>query len=277
MKSHKLTAKDFQIIRLALAEDLGSQGDITSRKLISSTKKGEAVIVARERGIFCGEKVIHEIIRVGKFKITPRFYIRDGDKFLSGKKIILIKGDVRDILAAERTILNFAGHLSGVSTITAQFVAMLKNYQVKILDTRKTMPGLRGFEKYAVRVGGGFNHRMGLWDEVFVKENHRVYGDLNKLRVSPGKFVIEVRNQRELEAALQLKPRVILLDNYKPNKLSKAVRFAREINRNVLLEASGGINLSNIRRYAATGVDQISIGALTHSVKSIDFSLLMRP
>ncbi len=182
---------------------------------------------------------------------------------------------MRSILRAERTVLNLLSHLCGVATRTRQFVEKVKKYPVFILDTRKTMPLWREAEKYAVKAGGGKNHRMGLYDAIFVKENHRPYGQLARLRQYAGKFEIEVRNLRELTEAFILRPRVILLDNFKPHLLREAVMLARKTHPEIILEASGGVTLQNVGQYAATGVDWISVGSLTHSVPAIDFSLLI--
>ena len=190
--------------------------------------------------------------------------------------MITLEGRVHSILKAERTALNFLGHLSGIAAETRRFVERVRKYRVKIFDTRKTLPLWRGLQKYAVRAGGGHNHRFGLWDEIFVKGNHRPCGDLSKLKHVPRKFVIEVRNLKELKQALTFRPRVILFDNFSPKALTRAVKVARGADPKVILEASGGITLQNVARFAAAGVDQISAGSLTHSVKSIDFSLQIR-
>lgn len=263
-------------LKATLSEDIG-KGDKTSRLLIPANANGRAVIIARERGVLCGEAVVREIFRLASRNLTAHFFVKDGGKFSRNQKVVEVKGNVRAILKAERTVLNFLGHLSGIATLTRQFVNRVKGFKVAILDTRKTTPLWRELEKEAVRVGGGRNHRFGLFDALFVKENHRPFGDLKKLHGVPKQFEIEVRNYKELAEALALRPRTILFDNFKPGPLKKAVALVRKLNTEILLEASGGMTLKNVGAYAATGVDQISIGALTHSVKSVDFSLLLLP
>jgi nicotinate-nucleotide pyrophosphorylase (carboxylating) len=176
----------------------------------------------------------------------------------------------------ERTLLNFLGHLCGIASKTNAFVKKIRPYSTRILDTRKTTPLWRDLEKQAVLAGGGKNHRMGLYDAIFVKENHRPYGQLGQLRKFPHRFEIEVRDLREMVEALILRPAVILFDNFTPADLKKAVKLARKANPKIILEASGGVTLENVKNFAATGVDQISVGSLTHSVKAIDLSLLVR-
>lgn len=301
----------------ALREDIG-KSDITSNLLVPKAAKGKAVIVAREKGIFCGGPVAKEIFRIVDRHLKVRFPIPEGKFFSKNQTVVEIQGNIRSILKAERTVLNFLGHLSGIATRTREFVnransphpalspeargGMIKeNFptlprseetkrfpspplgergrvrgQVFIFDTRKTTPGLRLLEKYAVKIGGGENHRAGLYGEIFVKENHRPYGRLNILKKFPRKFVIEVRNRRELHQALKLRPRLILFDNFRPDDLRKAVQVARKADPKVILEASGGVTLENVSKFAACGVDQISVGSLTHSVKAVDFTLLVK-
>lgn len=270
----KLSRTTRNQIRSALHEDIQS-GDITSRLLISPRAQGSAVICAKEAGVFCGTQIAREVFHSLSRKIKIKFWVKDGQAFSPGKTLMEIKGPVISILEGERTALNFLGHLCGVASQTRKFTSKVKGLQVRILDTRKTTPLWRELEKYAVRCGGGVNHRMGLYDAVFVKENHRTFGDLRKLSFAE-RFEIEVRNVREMMEALMLSPKVILFDNFQVPALKQAVMMARRCNPKVILEASGGINLDNVVRYARTGVDQISIGALTHSVKAIDLSLIIR-
>lgn len=264
------------LLKMALQEDIG-KGDCTTDLLISLNALGKAVITAKESGVLCGEGVAVEIFKILDSKIQLKFFCHDGDAFKKGQKILEIRGSVAAILKAERTLLNFLGHLSGIATKTRQFVQRVKGFPVLILDTRKTTPLWRELEKQAVSLGGGKNHRMGLYDAIFVKENHRVHGDLKKLEKHRHEFEIEVRNLQELKAALKLSPRVILFDNFKPAALHRAVQMARAVRPEVILEASGGITLENVAHYAAMGIDWISIGSLTHSVRAIDFSLLVQP
>jgi nicotinate-nucleotide pyrophosphorylase (carboxylating) len=269
----KITAELKIKLKAALAEDIG-KGDITSELLIPEFTKGEAVILAREPGVFCGEAVTREVFRLADSKIKITFRKKDGQSFKKNGKLLEIKGPIHGILKGERVALNFLGHLCGIASKTQAFVRRANG--VRILDTRKTTPLWRELEKYAVKCGGGSNHRMGLYDAIFVKENHRHFGNLSALKVHAKNFEIEVRNLREVTEALMLSPRVILFDNFSPDILKKAVSMVRRIHPKIVLEASGGINLENVKVFARTGVDQISAGSLTHSVKAIDLSLLLK-
>ena len=270
-----LTPQTKSQIRRALLEDEGT-GDVTSRLLIPRKARGSAVVIAREAGIFCGEEAVRELVRAAGRGLTVRFFRRDGKSFSRNQKVLELRGPVRKILLAERTLLNFLGRLSGIATLTRRFADKVRRCRVSILDTRKTTPLWRELEKLAVKTGGGKNHRRGLYDAVFVKENHRPYGDLKNLRRAAGKFEIEVRNFRELAEALMLRPGAVVFDNFRPRELAKAVKTARRAHPRIRLEASGGVKLSNVVSFARTGVDQISIGALTHSAKALDFSLLVK-
>ena len=272
---NQLSRKTRGLLKAALAEDIG-KGDITSSRLIPAAKSGRAVVFSREPGVFCGTLVTQELTRQIDPGLKIHFPVKEGRTFLKNAKVLELEGKVRSLLALERTLLNFLGHLSGIATQTRKFVTRVEKYSVFILDTRKTSPLWRELEKYAVRVGGGRNHRMGLYDAIFVKENHRKFGNLGLLKRLHGHFEIEVRNLAELKEALELEPRVILFDNFAPTKLREAVRIAREAHPHIILEASGGITLDNVVHYAALGVDWISVGSLTHSVRSLDFSLLIQ-
>lgn len=269
---HRLNRMKIRVknqLKAALKEDIG-RGDVTSNLLIPAKANGKAMIVAKASGVFAGEEVVRMLFEISDSKMKVRFHVKDGQKFRKNQTLLELQGNVRSILKVERTMLNLLQHLCGIATQAKEFVK--RAGKVKILDTRKTTPLWRDLEKYAVKCGGGFNHRMGLYDAVFVKENHRPYGNLRKLKTG---FEIEVRNIRELMEALMLQPAVILFDNFKPSELKMAVEIARTANKKVKLEASGGVTLENISSYARTGVDQISIGSLTHSVKAIDLSLLL--
>ena len=268
--AHHLSKTTRKQILQALKEDTG-RGDVTSRILIPESAKGKAIIISKEAGIFCGELVIREILKNVDLGLHARYGCADGKRFPKKKTILELQGSIRSILRAERTLLNFIGHLSGIATKTRRFVDRVKGYPVFILDTRKTMPLWRELEKYAVRVGGGRNHRMGLHEAILIKENHRPFADWSRLKQYAGRFEMEVRNFKELDHALSLHPRIILFDNFKPAVLAKAVRKVRRIQPHIILEASGGIHLDNVVHYAALGVDWISVGALTHSVATVDF------
>jgi nicotinate-nucleotide pyrophosphorylase (carboxylating) len=262
-------------LKEALKEDIG-RGDITSRLLIPHSAKGTAFIFSRESGIFCGAPVLDDLFHAVDRKLKVRFLLPEGKKFFRNQKVAEIRGRIRSLLAAERTALNFLGHLSGIATQTHRLVQKVKERNVCILDTRKTTPLWRELDKYAVKTGGGKNHRMGLYNAVFVKENHRRFGDLKKLKKIPGNFEIEVRNLREAREAVLLNPRVILFDNFSPSALKQAAGWVGRRRPEIILEASGGVTLENIRQFAASGVDWISAGFLTHSVKAANFSLLIR-
>jgi nicotinate-nucleotide pyrophosphorylase (carboxylating) len=262
-------------IKAALREDVG-RGDKTSDCLVPAHEKGQAFVLARDHGVFCGEPFVRAMAQMADPSLKIKFFVRDGGVFRKNQTVFELDGKVRSILKMERTMLNFLAKLCGVATSTSLFVKQASPFGVKVLDTRKTTPLWREIEKYAVRVGGGKNHRMGLYDAVFVKENHRPFGDLTQLRHFHGQFVIEVRDFKELREAIPYHPKSILLDNFPVTRLRKAVAWVRKVRPDILLEASGGITLKNVRAYAAAGVDQISIGSITHSVKAMDFSLLIK-
>ncbi|MBU3759744.1 MAG: carboxylating nicotinate-nucleotide diphosphorylase [Candidatus Omnitrophica bacterium] len=269
----KLSAACLKRVREAYEEDLG-QGDITTDLLVPASARGHARILAREAGVFCGAPVLREVFRLAG-PVSLEFPIPEGGAFKKNALVADLRGPVRALLKAERTALNFLAHLSGIAAQTQRFVEAVRGHPVLILDTRKTTPLWRELEKYAVRCGGGKNHRMGLYDAVFVKENHRAFGDLKRLQSVRGRFEIEVRNQTELKDALKYQPRVILFDNFTPARLNQAVQYCRKMSPETTLEASGGMTLENVAHFAAMGVDWISVGALTHSVKAQDYSLLL--
>lgn len=215
-----------------------------------------------------------------KIKFMP--LVLDGRAFGPDAAIACLEGNVQSILSAERTALNFLSHLSGIATLTSKFVTKIKPYKTKIMDTRKTTPGLRILEKYAVAAGGGCNHRLGLYDQILVKDNHLKAADYdwmaihNAIRRYKKKGIeteLEVANLNELKEAIKLDPCIIMLDNMGVKEIKAAVKFLRSLRSEIKLEASGGIGLNNVRKIAATGVDMISIGALTHSAPPVDFSL----
>lgn len=281
------TTKD--LIRAALREDVG-RGDITTEALIPADLEGEAEIDSKKTGVICGGPVIRELFHDLNPKIQVIQKVQDGSVVRKGQKVFTLKGPIRSILEGERVALNFLGYLSGISTFTYQFVQKIRGTKSKILDTRKTTPLWRELEKYAVRCGGGVNHRLGLWDEVLVKDNHWLsirkllkkdshtyfYHQL-KMTFSGTKIPIsvEVESVDELKELLKgdLVPKCVLLDNFTVPELRKAVKVTRETFPGLLLESSGGVKLHNVRKIAKTGVDRISIGALTHSSTFLDFSL----
>jgi len=270
----KVSETTKRFLKEALKEDVG-KGDVTTGILFPATARTRGVILAKERGIFCGRPILEELARFLDPSLKMKFLVPEGKPFRKNQIVIQLNGCVRSILKGERTLLNLLGRLSGISTLTRQYVEAVKRYPVLILDTRKTTPLWREIEKYAVRIGGGRNHRMGLFDAIFVKENHRIHGDFQKLDPYRGCFEIEVRNLKELKEALRLTPRVILFDNFTPARLHRGIQMARQENPAIILEVSGGMTLDNVAQYAAMGIDWISVGSLTRSQNSIDFSLLI--
>lgn len=263
------------LIKQALAEDVGS-GDITTNAIIPKEQRAKAVIMAKEAGVIAGLGVASEVFRQVDRRISFVAKVKDGAKVKKGKVIATLFGPAQGILTAERVALNFLQHLSGVATLTNRFVKKLKSKKVKILDTRKTIPGLRLLEKQAVRVGGGTNHRMGLWDAILIKDNHLkltrgVKRALEGLRRQRGQIEIETKTTSQVKQAIKAGADRILLDNMSPRVLRQAVKLCKKSR--TWTEASGGVNLDNVRRIASTGVNAISIGALTHSAPALDISL----
>lgn len=265
----KLSKATLESIRRALHEDIGA-GDITSDLLIPRTASGKAKVISKSSGVFAGSDTAKAVCKLSGVKI--QFLVQDGAILKKGQPVILLSGKIHAILKAERVLLNLIGHLSGIAAQTAQFVKELRGTRCKILDTRKTTPLWRELEKAAVISGGGFNHRFGLFDYLLVKENHRRFGDLRKLK---GRFEIEVRDFDELVEAFDLGAEVVMLDHFTPAQAKKAVQIRNKISAITLLEASGNMTLKTVRAYALAGVDLISVGALTHSVPAHDFSLLI--
>jgi nicotinate-nucleotide pyrophosphorylase (carboxylating) len=270
-----------QLIRLALSEDVGKR-DLTSDAVVDSRLSGKAVIVAKEKGVLAGLPVARMVFRMASPQIRFKMLKRDGEKVEKGKKIALIEGKVQGILLAERTALNFLQRLSGIATLTARYVERLKGTRARILDTRKTTPGLRILEKYAVKAGGGQNHRMGLFDMILIKENHiRAAGGISRAisrarsKYPRQKIEVEIRNSSELMEALESEPDWIMLDNMKISETRRMIRTVRSANRAIKIEASGNVNLKNVRKIALAGVDFISVGALTHSAPALDLSLIL--
>lgn len=269
-----------QIVRHSLVEDIG-KGDITSQLTIAESKIVQAVILVKEPCMICGIPVAERAFHIidGDLEFTPT--VRDGQLVQNGKIVIKLKGKARGILAAERVAINLLSMLSGIATTTHEYVEHIEPYKARIADTRKTIPGLRELQKYAVRVGGGHNHRMGLDEMILIKDNHlKVTEGYSRLPSVPKGFKIEVEvgSLDEFKHALQFKPDVIMLDNMDPEDIRKAVELRNKTpftshHAPTKLEASGGMDFDSARAVAAAGVDIISVGALTHSVKAIDISL----
>ena len=274
-----------QIIALALAEDLG-KGDVTTNSLIPDEKIGVASILAKEEGILAGVEIAEEVFRQVDTKLKIKVWLKDGAKVGSGDMIAVVEGRIASILKAERTVLNFLQRLSGIATEANRYVKAVEGLPVRIMDTRKTTPCLRVLEKYAVKVGGGKNHRMHLGDGILIKDNHLAALRSEGLSIkeiiararqnAPGGVKVEMEvntPQGALEAA-EAGADVIMLDNMRLEDMRQAVKA---VHGRALIEASGGITLDTVRAVAETGVDFISVGALTHSVKALDISLKLEP
>lgn len=263
-----------KIIALALAEDLGDRGDITTAALIGPEIRCRAAIVAKSDGILAGVPICDMVFKAldNDIKVSPR--LPEGARFTSGDTLIDITGPAGAVLSGERCALNFLQHLCGISTLTARFVEAVSGTSAKIYDTRKTLPGLRILEKYAVLTGGGFNHRNGLYDAILIKDNHLVVAGGVEVAVSSakplGSVEVEVEELYQLDEAIAAGAEIILLDNMDIETLRLAVE--RGAGR-VVLEASGGITLENVRAVAETGVNRISVGAITQAAPPLDLSL----
>ena len=273
-----------RLIELALAEDFGGLGDLTSRPFFPPQARGRADFIARKPGVLAGlPAAILTAMAVSRdFQFTPRK--SDGDSLQTGDVIAVIEGSHLAILGAERTMLNFMQRLSGVATLTRRYVDAVAGLPAKILDTRKTTPGWRLLEKYAVRQGGGTNHRIGLYDAVMVKDNHLIanaktlrwsFADMvREFRKTAAAFIeIEIDSLSQFDEALAAGPDILLLDNMNASAIRDAVVRRDRAGSKVLLEASGGVNLDTVRGLAETGVDRISVGALTHSAPALDIAL----
>ncbi len=291
-----------QLIRLAIREDLDRWQDWTTLCMVPQDAKGTAAIVPREAGVLAGLPAVPLIIDElnATLKCIPR--AQDGEPLESGQVAAVIEGATRDLLTCERIILNVLGRLSGIATLTRRFVDAAAGHKVRIYDTRKTTPGWRRLEKYAVRCGGAYNHRAGLFDAILIKDNHlaaaavRAEDSPNDVEttiaakavrqakaflaanmpdgIAKGMIVeIEVDTLEQLKSVLPEKPHIVLLDNMSLDELRQAVRMKNELSKDVELEASGGVSLDTVADIAATGVDRISVGALTHSAIALDIGL----
>ncbi len=270
-------------IMLALEEDRYT-GDITTLATIDGRQEGSAVIRAKEDGVLGGAEVAQQVFAACDPSLSVLLHRKDGEVVSRGDLILEVQGKLAPLLLGERTALNFMQRMSGIATRTRAYVDQVSHTGAKILDTRKTVPGLRYFDKEAVRIGGGVNHRFGLFDMILIKDNHidacggiapairraQIYREKQKLDV---KIETEVRSLDELSRALVCVPDIILLDNFTPELMKEAVEYVRAACSSVQLEASGNIGMHNVRDVAETGVDFISIGELTHSVKALDLSM----
>ncbi len=270
------------LVRAALREDIGTR-DITSAALIPKNLHIKADIEFHEDGLLCGIEVAERVFRLvdGDIRFLP--VAKDGERIASGREIAYIEGSALSILVAERTALNFLARLSGIATLTRQYVDKIAGTKARILDTRKTTPGLRLFEKYAVRMGGGTNHRTGLHDQVLIKDNHlrilrsetipAVVAKVKKSVLKKTVVGVEVKNLKELGEALKTPADYILLDNMDTAMIREAVSMRGKSGFKGEFEVSGGVRLENVRDYAETGVERISVGRLTHGAPSVDVSL----
>jgi nicotinate-nucleotide pyrophosphorylase (carboxylating) len=277
-----LVAEDYlPIVDAALAEDVGT-GDITTRATVAADRMGMVAMVAREDLIICALPVAVAVFTRLSSEVTSTALVREGEQVIAGQALLRLEGPVAPMLTGERVALNLVQRLSGVATLTRQFVDAVRDTTAVILDTRKTTPGLRRLEKYAVRCGGGQNHRRGLYDAILIKDNHLaalrgqepdpVTAAVRRARgLFPGHLIeVETDTQEQVEQALAAGADVILLDNMSPSQLRLAVQ---QIRGRARTEASGGVNLANVRTIAETGVDFISVGAVTHSARAMDIGL----
>lgn len=270
-----------QLIDISFAEDIG-EGDHTSLATINADENGKSIIVAKDTGIIAGLMLVEYIFKKVDANLIVKLLKQDGDAVAYGDVVLEVTGSSRSMLTAERTVLNFIQRLSGVASLTSKYVAELKGLHTQILDTRKTTPGMRLLEKYAVKVGGGANHRIGLYDMILIKDNHVDFsGGIESAILRTQKYLkdnnlnlkieIETRTLDEVKQVLAIGGvHRIMLDNFSPDLLREAVKL---IDGKHETEASGGITLQTLRSYAETGVDFISSGALTHSVKAMDLSM----
>ncbi|RSD23290.1 carboxylating nicotinate-nucleotide diphosphorylase [Mesobacillus subterraneus] len=257
-------------------EDIGDR-DVTSELIFGNESRGSLVLIAKADGIFCGEQIIHTGFRLMDENSLADIKVKDGEKVKCGQELAVISGKVSALLKAERVVLNLIQRMSGIATKTSEAVAVLDSTKTRICDTRKTTPGLRMLEKYAVRCGGGFNHRYGLYDAVMIKDNHIAFAGsisnaVHAVRASLGHMVkaeVEIETKDQLLEAIEARVDCIMFDNRTPEEIAEWISL---VPKGILTEASGGITLENLNSYRNCGVDYISLGFLTHSVKSLDIS-----
>lgn len=273
-----------ELVRLALREDVGEAGDLTSQAVIGADRRGAAAVVSREAGVVAGVGVAAVVLREAGADATWSPCLADSDPLSPGLVVGRLEGNARDLLRCERLILNLMSRLCGVATLTSRYVAAVAGSGAALYDTRKTTPGWRRLEKHAVRCGGGQTHRHGLYDAVLIKDNHLAQageagltpsGAVERARAAaPDRVIeIEVDTLRQLRSVLPVRPDIVLLDNMGLDELRQAVEMRNAEGAGVVLEASGGVRLDTIGAIAATGVDRISVGALTHSAIGLDLGL----
>lgn len=268
-------------VKAALSEDLGRAGDLSTTRFLARGRTFRAVIKAKAPGVLCGVAAARETLRQACPGAKALWLARDGARLKPGQVIARLRGP-RELLSAERTLLNFLQHLSGVATLAARYVQAVKGTKARIYDTRKTLPGWRALEKYAVRCGGAENHRMGLYDMVMLKDNHWAGSSPEELARKVAAFrrthpkvpiQVEADSLSRLEAALALGPELVLLDNMPPALLRRAIALCRRRAPRVKVEVSGGVDLKTVRARALLGPDRISVGKLTHSAPALDISM----
>ncbi len=271
-----------QLIDLAFAEDIGD-GDHTTLSTIPASEYGASQLIVKEEGILAGVEIARRVFEKFDPNLEMEVYIEDGAHVKPGDIAFKVKGAVRSLLQTERLMLNIMQRMSGIATTTARYQKELEGTGAKVLDTRKTTPGMRLLEKEAVLIGGGMNHRIGLFDMILIKDNHVDFAggipqavasvrDYLKRNHKQLKIEQEVRNDKEIDQALEANVDRIMLDNFTPERTAEAVKRIRAVNPTVEIESSGGITLENLRQYGECGVNFISVGALTHSVKGLDMS-----
>lgn len=274
-----------QLIDMAIREDVGG-GDVTTDSLVPEWLEARADFVVKEAGVVAGLVVAEQVYKKLNKKVSFECEVNDGAKLLPGRVIATVSGPARSILFGERVALNFLQRLSGIATLTAQYVEKIKDYKAKIYDTRKTTPGWRALEKYAVKMGGGMNHRMGLYDQILIKDNHlkalEAGQALSKgVRLAREKapqwmlIEVEAKTLEEVEEALAARPDIIMLDNMSIGNIRRALEIinSARLEKAPIIEVSGGVTLENVEEIAETGPDWISVGALTHSAKALDIAL----
>jgi len=274
------TLKLRKMLQEFLLEDIGDQ-DMTSQSIFPLDKRSHGVFIAKESGVISGLEIMKVAYHLLDSTIQAEFYFSDGDRVAAGDVIAAVNGPVAHLLTGERVILNLLQRMSGIATITNRCVEVLNDPGIHICDTRKTVPGLRMLDKYAVRSGGGKNHRYGLYDGVMIKDNHIAYcGSITKavqaVREKAGHMVkieVETEAKEEVLEAVEAGADVIMFDNRSPEEVKE---FAQLVPKTIITEASGGINLDNLAFYSGTGVNYISLGFLTHSVKALDISLQVK-
>lgn len=274
----------FSQISIFLNEDLG-RGDVTTQSIVARNTRARGRFLAKERMVVAGLEAAEGVFTTLDSQQQIEAFVSDGEEIEAGKVIARTSGFADVLLAGERTALNLLQRLSGIATLTRQYVRQIEGTKAQIVDTRKTAPGLRMLEKYAVLTGGGRNHRFGLDDGVLIKDNHIAIAGgvgpaVERARQSVGhlhKIEVEVSSEEDLRQAIKSRADIVMLDNTTPEETTRLVEIARELAPHVLLEASGGITIDNVRRYAEAGVDLISIGAVTHAARAVDISFKIQP